>query len=83
MLKRTALPKRVLVPRRNVAELPISPCTSVETCGASSTSSSLLSSNLSSSNVSFSVTASTVLTCASEAIEIGFSAVSLRIAFDA
>ena len=53
-MKRTALPKQDLTPRRNVEELPISPCTSLETSGPSSTSSSLLSLNSFSASSTFS-----------------------------
>ena len=62
---------------RNVAELPIFPCTSVEISGPPATSSSLLLSKSSSasSTVSLFVTASAVPTCTSKAIAIGFSAI--------
>ena len=70
-------PEGVLAPRTNIAELPISPFTSLETSRPSSTSLSLLSSNSSSasSTVLFSVTPIALQTCASKAVEIGFSAI--------
>ena len=73
-MKRTTLPKRVLAPRRNVAELPISPWSKVESSGQSSTSSSLLSSyssasSLSNSAVGAAAVASAVLTRSSKAMD--------------
>ena len=73
-MKRTTLPKRVLAPKRNVAELPISPWSKVESSGRSSTSSSLLSSyslasSSSNSAVGAAAAASAVLTCSSKAMD--------------
>ena len=59
ILKRTTLPKRVLAPRRNVAELLISPWSKVESSASSSSNSA----------VGAVAAASAVLTCSSKAMD--------------